>query len=156
MRRTGTLRILFLGIALQCAAAVQAEARPGTRDGYVTLADGVRIHYIERGTARAARPAHGGGGGAACSTTAYADPRLLLRRLGSDAQAAQSTTQGAGPGASRARAQGPYFSGPVADCPWSLHGTLASSQRRRDRGREAPVAGRDPGAVAGVPPDGPA
>ncbi len=38
------------------AGSIQADARAGTRDGYVTLADGVRIHYIERGAAGALPP----------------------------------------------------------------------------------------------------
>ena len=38
------------------AGSIQANARAGTRDGYVTLADGVRIHYIERGAAGALPP----------------------------------------------------------------------------------------------------
>jgi non-heme chloroperoxidase len=47
------IRIAFIGIVVQWLAAVCVGAEPRVSDGFVTVADGARIHYLESGTADA-------------------------------------------------------------------------------------------------------
>src|SRR3989304_3120188 len=56
-RRTVSGTKLLLGFLVCCVSAVSAHAGaykvPGTKDGFVTTPDGVKIHYVEAGTGQA-------------------------------------------------------------------------------------------------------